>query len=246
MENAHSPTLLITGGARRVGACIADTFHKAGYNVAIHYRSSRDEVDLLVEKLNAERPGSANAIAQDFADRVDGAPLVEATLDWFGRLDVLVNNASSFYPTEIGQITEQDWDNLFASNAKAPLFISQSALPALREAAGAIINIVDIYAERPAPRHTTYCMAKAALAMMTKSLAREMGPEVRVNGVSPGAILWAENETSDKMKQSMLARTALKRIGEPEDIARTALFLAQSNYITGQILAVDGGRSLNI
>ena len=246
MKDVHSPTLLITGGARRVGACIVETFHDAGYNVVIHYRSSRDEVEKLVAALNARRTGSANAIAQDFAERVDGTRLVEATLDWFGRLDVLINNASSFYPTEIGKVTEQDWDNLFASNAKAPLFVSQSAYPALREAAGAIVNIVDIYAERPAPRHTTYCMAKAALAMMTKSLAREMGPEVRVNGVSPGAILWAENETSDKMKQSMLARTALQRIGQPEDIAKTALFLAQSSYITGQILAVDGGRVLNI
>ncbi len=243
---SEAKTVLITGGARRVGACMAKTFHAAGFNVLVHYRSSKTEVDDLVNGLNAERPASAASVAQDFGQAIDGDALVGAALAQFGRLDVLVNNASSFYPTEVGTITEADWNNLFASNAKAPLFVSQAAAPELAKTEGAIINIVDIYAEKPAPRHTTYCMAKAALAMMTKSLARELGPSVRVNGISPGAILWAENETSDKMKDAMLSRTALKRVGDPQDIADTALFLVNSAYITGQIVAVDGGRSLNI
>ena len=246
MPQSDRPTLLITGGARRVGACIAQVFHAAGYNVVVHYRSSVNAVESLLESLNQSRPGSAVSVAQDFAETTDGEPLLRKALEAFGRVDVLVNNASSFYPTVVGEITEQDWDQLFASNAKAPLFVSQALAPELAKQSGAIINIVDIYSERPAPRHTTYCMAKAALAMMSKSLARELGPKVRVNGVSPGAILWAENETSEKMKQAMLSRTALKRVGDPRDIAETALFLAQSQYITGQIIAVDGGRSLNI
>ena len=238
---------LVTGGARRIGATIVETLHEAGYDVAIHYRSSSADARTLAAKLEAKRAGSTLLLQADLADMATLPRLTEDTLARFGRLDALVNNASGFRPTPIGGISEADWDELFAANAKAPLFLSQAAAPALRKSKGAIVNIVDIYAERPLANHPVYCMAKAALAMLTRSLARDLGPEVRVNGVSPGAILWPEDGGIYTDKQAMIERTPLQRTGEPHDIADAVLWLLRdARYSTGEIIRVDGGRTLVI
>lgn len=241
------PTALVTGAAARVGATIVETLHRRGHRVAIHYRSSAGPAEALAARLNARRADSAVTVRGDLGDEGACAALVTAVLDRWGRLDVLVNNASDFYPTPVASITAADWERLFASNARGPLFVSLAAIPALRAARGAIVNIVDIHAERPLPRHTVYCMAKAALVMLTRSLALELGPEVRVNGIAPGAILWPEPDISDEEKAATLALVPLGRRGEPENIASAVCQLALDNdYVTGQILAVDGGRSLNL
>jgi pteridine reductase len=237
--------LLITGGARRVGAQIVRTLHAAGARVLIHYRTSANAAGGLADDLNALRPQSAAIHGANLIDPGTPAALVAAALREFGRLDILVNNASSFYPTLIGDITLADWDDLMGSNLKAPLFLSQAAAPSLRLHNGLIINIVDIHALRPLKRHPVYSVAKAGLAMLTRSLARELGPEIRVNGIAPGPVLWPERDLDAELKREIVAKTALKRHGTPEDIARTALFLAKdAPYITGQIIAVDGGRSI--
>ncbi len=259
-SNANPPTesttavktALITGSAKRVGAVIAQTLHQAGYNVIIHCRLSRQAADELAEKLNDIRENSAQVVQADLNNETTYIHLIEQAYQCWSRLDVLVNNASSFFPTPVGSITMDDWNNLINSNMKAPLFLSQAAAPYLRQVQGNIINMVDIHAQRPMKEHPVYCAAKAGLAMITMSLAKELGPDVRVNGVAPGAILWpagnSENgEMSEHTKNIILERTSLKRPGEPIDIAKTILFLIQdSDYITGQIIAVDGGRSLNI
>lgn len=238
-------TVLITGGARRVGAAIVRRLHAAGANVLIHYRSSSAAAIALARELNAIRAGSAATHEADLLHVGAGDALVAATLKAFGRLDVLINNASSFYPTPVGTITEAQWDDLIGSNLKAPLFLSQAAAPSLRVNGGLIINLVDIHGLRPLKAHPVYCAAKAGLAMLTRSLARELAPEIRVNGIAPGPVLWPEGDLDDSLKQEIIAKTALKRHGTPEDIARTALFFAQdAPYITGQIIAVDGGRSI--
>ena len=241
------PVALITGTARRVGATIARTLHGAGYDLALHYRHSRAEMDGLCAELEATRVGSALPLAADLAD-VEALPaLVAAAVARYGRLDALVNNASSFFPTPLGTITAAQWDELFASNARAPLFLAQAAAPHLRASRGAIVNLVDIYAQRPLARHPVYCMAKAALAMMTLALAEELGPDVRVNGVAPGAVLWPESGKAYADQQELVARTPLQRAGTPEDVAGAVLFLLRdATFTTGQILAVDGGRSLAI
>ena len=241
------PVALITGAARRIGAEIARALHGAGYNVALHYRSSADEARALADELEASRRDSVLCLPADLSD-IGALPLlVEQTLQHFGRLDALVNNASGFRPTPLGGITEADWDELFASNAKAPLFLAQAAADALRESNGAIVNIVDIYAERPLAGHPVYCMAKAALAMMTHSLARELGPQVRVNGVAPGAVLWPEGDAVYTDKQTMIERTPLQRVGDPQDVANAVLWLLRdARYCTGEIIRVDGGRTLVI
>lgn len=245
--SAPHPAALISGAARRVGATIARTLHAAGYDLALHYRSSRAEMDALCAELERERPGSTVAVSGDLAD-ADALPgLVDACVTRFGRLDALVNNASSFFPTPVGTITPAQWDDLFASNARAPLFLAQAAAPHLRRAHGAIVNLVDIYAQRPLAHHTVYCMAKAALAMLTLSLAKELAPEVRVNGIAPGAVLWPEAGKSYADQNELVARTPLQRAGSPDDVARAVLFLLRdATFTTGQILAVDGGRSLLI
>lgn len=246
-NSLHGKTALITGGAKRIGAEDSRTLHAAGMNIIIHYRSSRAAADALAEELNQLRADSAHVLQLDLDHTDQLAGLIEQTVAIWGRLDVLINNASSFYPTPVGSITTDDWDNLFNSNLKAPLFLSQAAAPHLKKTGGCIINMVDIHAFKPMRKHPVYCAAKAGLAMLTQSLARELGPEIRVNGVAPGAILWPENEMQDETKQLILERTALKRAGTPADIAKTILFLVRdADYITGQIIPVDGGRSLNI
>jgi pteridine reductase len=237
--------VLITGGARRVGAEIARALHAAGSNVLIHYRTSAAAAIALADELNETRPHSAAIHAAQLLDPQAPDQLVAAALRAFGRLDILINNASTFYPTPIGQITPSQWDDLMGSNLKAPLFLSQAAAPSLRAQRGLIINMVDIHALRPLKAHPVYSAAKAGLAMLTRSLARELGPEIRVNGIAPGPVLWPEGAMDEPQKREIIDRTALKRHGTPQDVARTALFLAKdAPYITGQIIAVDGGRSI--
>lgn len=244
---APQPVALITGAARRIGAVIARTLHAAGFDVVLHFQHSAEAMLALQESLEAERPGSVLTVAADLADPRAAAHLVDATLRRFGHLDALINNASSFKPTPIGQATQADWDQLFASNARAPFFLSQSAAPALRVRQGSIVNLVDVYAERPLPEHAIYCMAKAALVMMTQALARDLGPQIRVNAVAPGAILWPDEGKSLDAQQALLQRTALQRTGHPDDIAEAVRWLIMdAHYTTGQILRVDGGRALNI
>lgn len=236
---------LITGGARRIGAVIARTLHAHGANVVVHYRSSAREAEQLCRELVALRAGSAVTVQADLTDTRALAPLVERAVAAFGRLDVLVNNASSFYPTPVGELTEEDWDDLVGSNLKAPLFLAQAATPHLREAQGLIVNLVDIHALRPLKRHTVYSIAKAGLVMLTRSLARELGPQIRVNAVAPGPVLWPEGGIDGQLQQEIIDRTALKRIGTPADIAQAVLFFAtDAPFVTGQVLAVDGGRSI--
>jgi pteridine reductase len=236
---------LVTGSARRVGAAIATRLHAAGANVVIHYRGSAEEAEALAAGLNERRKNSATAIQADLLDTSAAPRLVASVLGWGGRLDILVNNASTFYPTPLGEITEQHWDDLVGSNLKAPLFLSQAAAPALRECHGAIVNIVDIHARRPLRDHLVYGPAKAGLAMLTRSLAKDLAPEVRVNGVAPGAILWPESDMEDSTKDSILRQVPLARAGNPDDIAGCVLYLARdATYVTGQIIAVDGGRSI--
>ena len=238
-------TVLITGAARRVGAAIARTLHAAGANVLLHYRSSAEEAEHLARELQAARRGSVKTLQADLLDAHQWAPLIDAAVGTFGRLDVLVNNASTFYPTPVGEITPQQWDDLIGTNVKAPLFLSQAAAPALRETGGLILNLVDIHGLRPLKRFPVYCTAKAALAMLTHSLARELAPHVRVNGIAPGPIMWPEDAPDSEMKAKIISQTLLQRQGSPHDVARTALFFAaEAPYITGQILAVDGGRSV--
>jgi pteridine reductase len=237
--------VLITGGARRIGAEIARTLHAAGANVFIHYRSSAAAAIALADEFNKARAHSAAIHAAHLLTAEAPDKLVAAALLEFGRLDILINNASSFYPTPGGTISLPQWDDLMGSNLKAPLFLSQAAAPSLRARSGLIINMIDIHALRPLKAHPVYCAAKAGLAMLTRSLARELGPEIRVNGIAPGPVLWPEGHMDEALKQEIIDKTALKRPGAARDIARTALFLARdAPYITGQIIAVDGGRSI--
>ncbi len=243
----NRPVVLITGAARRVGATIAQTLHAAGYDLALHCRNSRTELDALIGNLESVRASSTLALQAELAD-VDALPdLVYQTISRFGRLDGLVNNASAFFPTPLGSVTSQQWDELFASNARAPFFLAQAAANPLRERRGAIVNLLDIYAERPLPGYSVYCMAKAAQAAMTHALAHELGPEVRVSGIAPGAVMWPESGKSYANKDEIIARTPLKRAGSPEDVASTVLWLLRdAHFVTGQIVRVDGGRSLAI
>lgn len=242
MQSTSTKTVLLTGGARRIGAAIARTLHQAGMNLALHYRVSTEAAEALRDELNRRRAESVLLLQADLRDTASLPALVEHTVARWGRLDALVNNASSFYATPLGRTTEAEWDDLLASNLKAPFFLSQAAAPHLRAVGGSIVNLVDIYAQRPLQNHPVYCTAKAGLAMLTRSLAWELGPAVRVNGIAPGAILWPEQGVSETAKAQLLSRIPLRRRGEPEDIARTVLFLLQdAGYISGQIIAVDGG-----
>ena len=236
---------LVTGAAKRIGAAITRTLHSAGANVAIHYNRSAGEADKLAAELNELRPQSAFTVAADMLDIDAVQRMAKDVVARAGKLDVLVNNASNFYPTPLGSVTLEQWHDLMGSNLKAPLFLSQALLPALRAARGVIINIVDVHAQRPLRDHPVYGAAKAGLAMLTRSLAKDLGPDVRVNGVSPGAILWPDEGMSDGLRAAIVKQTALKRSGEPQDIAATVLFLVRdAPYVTGQIIAVDGGRSV--
>ncbi len=238
--------VLITGGARRVGAAIVRSLHAAGAQLVVHYHRSAVEAQTLCNELNQVRASSAAPVGCNLLEEKPLAALVEAAVARFGRLDVLINNASSFYATPVGEITLAQWEDLMGTNLKAPLFLSQAAAPALKETQGLILNIVDIHGQRPLRHHPVYSSAKAALIMLTQSLARELAPEVRVNGIAPGPVLFPEQGLTEVMKHSILEKTLLKRTGSPEDIARAALFFAaDAPYVTGQILAVDGGRSAN-
>ena len=245
----HGKTALITGGAKRVGAASARLLHAAGANLMIHYRSSATEARALQAELNAIRPESVALIQADLLD-IGGLPsLVNRTVATFGGLDVLINNASSFYPTPVGTIGEDDWADLMGSNLKAPLFLSQAAAPELKKRRGCIINITDIHAERPMKSYVVYSIAKAGLVGLTKSLARELAPEVRVNAVAPGPIMWPEDDANfdEVSRQRIISHTMLKRAGDPADIALAVRFFAMdTNFVTGQVLAVDGGRSAKL
>ena len=244
-RNLESQWVLITGAARRIGACIARTLHAAGAGIAVHYRGSADPATRLATELNALRPDSAIATQADLRDTAHLTYLVGQVIDHSGRLDILVNNASSFYPTPLGEITEDHWEDLMGTNLKAPLFLSQAAAPHLRKTGGCIVNIVDIHANRPLRRHPVYGAAKAGLAMLTRSLARDLAPDVRVNGVAPGAILWPENDMSEAVKDNIVRQIPMGRAGEPQDIADCVLYLVRdARYVTGQTIAVDGGRSI--
>jgi len=248
MQNKSVPTTaLITGAAARIGAEIARTLHATGMNIVIHYRSSAESAEVLAKSLNQLRANSASTLQADLLNTSTLDSLVKNAASIWGELNVLVNNASSFYPTPVGKITEAHWNDLMGSNLKAPAFLSQAAVPYLKQTQGCIINIVDIHGFRPMKEHPVYCAAKAGLAMLTQSLARELGPEIRVNGVAPGAIMWPSTELDPEIQASILERTALKRQGSPEDIAKAVKFLIMdAGYITGQVIPVDGGRSLNI
>ncbi len=238
-------TALVTGASRRIGATIVRRLHGAGARVAIHYRSSADDARTLQDELNGLRADSAEIFQADLGDTSVCQPLIDGVARWAGGLDILVNNASSFYPTPLGTVTESQWDDLVGSNLKAPLFLSQEALPHLKERSGSIVNIVDIHARRPLKDHVVYGPAKAGLAMLTLSLAKDLAPEVRVNGISPGAILWPENGMTDEVRQKIVEQIPLARAGSPADIADCVLYLVRdAGYVTGQIIAVDGGRSL--
>ena len=237
--------VLVTGGAKRVGAAICRRLHAAGASVLVHYRSSAIEARALQVELQSRRADSVVVAQADLLKPASCAQLVKAALKQLERLDAVVNNASSFFPTPVGEITEQAWDDLVGTNFKVPLFLAQAAAAALKKSSGLIINIVDIHAMRPLRDYTVYCSAKAGLHMVTRSLAKELGPEIRVNGISPGPVLWPEQGGDEAARRKIIQRTILQRMGTPEDIARTALFFAASApFITGQILAVDGGRSV--
>jgi pteridine reductase len=244
----QTKVVLVTGAAKRIGAHITRTFHQAGYNIILHYNRSADEAHELQEKLNSERSDSVTLLKLDLVNYSKWNDLADQCMDTWGRLDVLVNNASTFYPTVIGAASDSEWNDLIGSNLKAPFFLSQTLAPCLKEFAGNIVNICDIHGDRPLKNYSIYSIAKAGLSMMTRSLAKELAPEVRVNGIAPGAILWPDEqaEVSEGLKATIIRQIPLKRQGAPEDVANTALFLARdAPYVNGQILSVDGGRSLS-
>lgn len=236
--------VLITGGAKRVGAATCRRLHAAGANLMLHYRASAGEARLLQAELNHQRKDSVALIQADLLDAMKLNSLIDQTLQTFGKLDALVNNASSFYPTPIGEIGTDDWEDLIGTNLRAPLFIAQAAAPALKKSQGAIVNITDIHAERPLKNYVVYSVAKAGLVGLTRSLARELAPEVRVNAVAPGPILWPDDEAFDELsRQRIISHTPLRREGTPEDIAKAVYYLlAEATYVTGETINVDGGR----
>lgn len=244
-EGAGNRVALVTGAARRVGAAIAGALHRRGLSVAVHYRRSAAEAEALVASFNAVRPASAAAFAADIADAEAARGLVARVTARFGGLDVLVNNASSFYPAPLDTLTEAQFDDLVGSNLKGPVFLCGAAAPHLRARGGAIVNLSDIHARHPLKRFPVYCAAKAGLECLTRALARDLAPRVRVNAVAPGAVLWPEDMPEDAGRDTIVAATELKRMGEPADVAGAVTYLAlDAPYVTGQVLAVDGGRTL--
>jgi pteridine reductase len=250
MEGAvQGKVMLVTGGSRRVGAAICRRLHASGATIALHYRTSEQEALALQDELNELRAGSAAAFSADLLELTDIHQLIREVISRFGRLDALVNNASSFYPTPLAGVNTSHWDDLLGTNLRAPLFLAQAAAEELRRQHGAIVNIVDIHAERPMHGHLLYSVAKAGLVALTRGLAQEMAPQVRVNAVAPGVILWPEAVVweDETQRRKIVAHTLLKREGEPDDIAKTVAFLIHdAPYITGQVIAVDGGRSINL
>jgi pteridine reductase len=245
-SGCRQKVVLITGAAVRLGAATTRFLHQQDWNILVHCRHSRDAADALANELNQTRADSCHVLQADLAKDDDIAWLAQESRHVWGRVDALINNASGFYPTPVGSITATDWNDLFASNARAPLFLAQALAPELKLRHGVIINLIDIHAEKPLKDHTVYCMAKASLAMLTQSLAKELAPDIRVNGVAPGAILWPSAGTLSQDEQAAaIRRIPLQRMGSPDDIARTIAFLLDdAPYITGQIITVDGGRSL--
>lgn len=250
IQAPEQPVALVTGGAARIGKAMVETFHQAGFKVIVHCNTSRDKAEAIAEQLNAKRSHSACVLSANLTDMAAVNTLAKDALAAFGGINLLINNASAFYPTPIHSATMQQWNDLFGSNVQAAYFLSQALAPSLTERQGCILNITDIHAEKPFPEHSIYGMAKAALLMMSKALAQELAPAVRVNAIAPGAILWPSEQgplTDTKEQQTILERTPLARIGAPSDIARTALFLAtDAPFITGQVINVDGGRSLTV
>ena len=238
---------LVTGAARRIGACIAETLHQRGCHVFLHYQSSADAVNELAQKLNAQRPASATVVQAGLGDLDAINRLAGRVRERTGQLDLLVNNASRFFPTSVGVTSIEQWDDLMDSNLRGPYFLTQALVPELATAGGSVVNLLDVHALRPMPGHAVYCMAKAGLQMMTLALAKDLGPQIRVNGVAPGAILWPEQESNSADQQKILNKTVMGRAGTPRDIASAVVYLGlDAPYVTGQVLAVDGGRSLNI
>ena len=243
---ADSPQVaLITGAAKRIGATIAKHLHTEGFNIIIHYGSAKKDADNMVQTLNTLRHGSAVALQANLCDISQVNQLAKSALTQWGSLSLLVNDASSFYPTPLGTITQDDWTSLVGSNVKGPLFLSQALAPALQATSGNIINMIDMHIDRPLMNHSVYSLAKTALASLTRSLATELAPTVRVNGVAPGAILWPERSLTDSEKQLLLSSIPLGSMGTADDIAQAVCFLNKARYITGQTLYVDGGRSLH-
>lgn len=248
-EALKGKVVLITGGAKRLGAAICRRLHGCGAELFVHYRSAAEEARALQAELNAKRTNSLALAQADLLKVSAASELVKEAVKEFGRLDAVINNASTFYPTVIGEITEKEWDDLIGTNLKAPLFLAQAATPELRKAHGCIVNIIDIHAELPMKNHAVYTAAKGGLLALTRALARDLAPEIRVNGVAPGTILWPEDEVwrDEVARQRIINQTALKRIGEPEDIAAAVQFLlADAPYVTGQVISVDGGRSITL
>jgi pteridine reductase len=246
-ESTKSRVALVTGSARRIGACIADVLHTRGFTVFLHYHSSSEAVDELADRLNTIRPRSAFPVQAGLGDMEEINRLAARVKAHTGQLDLLVNNASQFFPTSVGGTSVEQWDDLMDSNLRGPYFLVQALLPELTSAGGSVVNLLDVHAVRPMPDHAVYCMAKAGLQMMTLALAKDLGPQIRVNGVAPGAILWPEQESNSAAQQAILDKTVMGRAGRPEDIASAVVYLGlDAPYVTGQILAVDGGRSLNI
>lgn len=244
-KNNEPHVALITGAAHRVGATITRLLHAQGMNIIVHYRHSKKAAHALQEELNALRENSVVLIQADLHQTKKINSMVAEAIKAWGRLDVVINNASSFFPTPIGAVTEDKWDDLIGSNLKAPFFLCQAAAGYLAQTKGCIINIVDIHADRPLKNYPVYSIAKAGLAMLTRAMARELGPDVRVNGVAPGAILWPEQDIDEVTKQRIVSRTVLKRKGEPQDIALAVKYLIQdATYMSGQVLVIDGGRTL--
>jgi len=242
----NNPVVLITGSAHRIGACIARHLHQQDYRVIIHYHSSAETAQNLIDELNQLRADSADMLKANLSEPEEIEQLSTRAIKCFGQLDVLVNNASRFFPTPMGDVTLTQWENLVNTNLRAPFFLTQALQQELKRSHGCVINITDVYGHRPLNNHPVYSMTKAGLIMLTKSLSKEMGPEVRVNAVSPGAIIWPDNDLSDVRKREILDSTSLQRIGGPDDIAETVAFLARADYVTGQVIAVDGGRLIHI
>lgn len=243
--STESAVVLITGAGKRLGAAMAQHLHHQGYRIALHYQHSKAQAEALCSQFNQTRPESAAVFAANLADVGERDALIPAVIGKFQRVDVLINNASRFEPSAIGQCSDAQWDMLFDSNARAPFFLSQAAAPYLRAQHGCIVNMLDIYSQRPKADHTIYNMAKAALRMMTQSLALDLAPDIRVNGIAPGAILWPESGVSAEQQQMMINATPLARMGTTSDICQAVQFLIEgARFSTGQVLDVDGGRLL--
>lgn len=243
-SNSTTKLALVTGSAKRIGRKTTKMLHDSGYNVLIHYNQSESQATEFAGELNSIREDSAFLLRSDITKLAELETMAKQVKQKYGRLDLLVNNASSFYPTQVGEVTESIWDDLMGTNLKAPFFLIQSLSPLLKQNNGNIVNIVDIHADRPLNGYSVYCMAKAGLVMLTKSLSRELAPNIRVNGIAPGVIMWHENELSESDKTNVLNEVSLQRSGSPDDIAQAVKYLISADYVTGHILAVDGGRSV--